>query len=221
MLNRLPFRGELLGLIRTAVYDPPAFPADLALARRAQRLNAQQKVAELAPLIALLRRRRIRVVLEIGTAEGGTFYVWARVAASDAVLVSVDLAVHADGALEQRLRELAGPGQQVRLVVGRSQDAETAAAVQRALNGRRIDFLMIDGDHTYDCVRADWNLYAPLVHTGGLIAFHDILPHYPDLNVGVNQLWNELKPRFDHYEFAHTGVDWGWGEWGGIGILRV
>lgn len=38
-----------------------------------------------------------------------------------------------------------------------------------------IDFLFIDGDHTYQAVMTDWLLYSPLVKSGGIIAFHDSL----------------------------------------------
>src|SRR5204862_237941 len=67
------------------------FWASFSLARQAQARGAMQKVRELAPLIGLLQRRGPRVVVEIGTARGGTFFVWCRVARPDAVIVSIDL----------------------------------------------------------------------------------------------------------------------------------
>ena len=36
-----------------------------------------------------------------------------------------------------------------------------------------IDFLFIDADHSYDAVRADWNLWGSKVRPGGIIACHD------------------------------------------------
>lgn len=36
-----------------------------------------------------------------------------------------------------------------------------------------IDFLFIDGDHTYNAVKQDYNLYKNKVKKGGLIFFHD------------------------------------------------
>jgi hypothetical protein len=36
-----------------------------------------------------------------------------------------------------------------------------------------VDFLFIDGDHTYDAVRQDYELYFPKIRKGGLIFFHD------------------------------------------------
>lgn len=38
---------------------------------------------------------------------------------------------------------------------------------------RNIDFLFIDGDHNYEGVKKDWNLYSSLFKKGTIIAFHD------------------------------------------------
>jgi hypothetical protein len=43
--------------------------------------------------------------------------------------------------------------------------------------------LFIDGDHTYEGVRRDFEMYSPLVRKGGIIAFHDIYPG-PEESVG-------------------------------------
>ena len=36
-----------------------------------------------------------------------------------------------------------------------------------------IDYLHIDGDHHYEGVRLDFDLFAPLVHDDGVITLHD------------------------------------------------
>jgi predicted O-methyltransferase YrrM len=36
-----------------------------------------------------------------------------------------------------------------------------------------IDFLFIDGDHNYDGVKKDWELYSPLLRSGSIVVFHD------------------------------------------------
>ncbi len=40
-----------------------------------------------------------------------------------------------------------------------------------------IDYLLIDGDHSYEGVMSDYVHWAPLVRTGGRIAFHDYYSH--------------------------------------------
>jgi predicted O-methyltransferase YrrM len=48
-------------------------------------------------------------------------------------------------------------------------------AAARSLETRHdtIDFIFIDGDHSYDACKADIGAWAPLVKRGGVIAFHD------------------------------------------------
>jgi predicted O-methyltransferase YrrM len=64
-----------------------------------------------------------------------------------------------------------------------------------ALAGREIDFLFIDGDHTYEGVKSDFEMYSPLVRAGGLVAFHDIVPDRFETTGEVHIYWNELKQR--------------------------
>jgi cephalosporin hydroxylase len=59
------------------------------------------------------------------------------------------------------------------------------------LCSNKIDFLFIDGDHSYQAVLSDWLLYFPLVKQGGIVAFHDSHRMYPD--VGVPRLLKELE----------------------------
>jgi predicted O-methyltransferase YrrM len=59
---------------------------------------------------------------------------------------------------------------------GRSEPvvSDSLAAAQ-AMAGRRgtIDFIFIDGDHSYEACRADIAAWTPYVKRGGVIAFHD------------------------------------------------
>ena len=47
--------------------------------------------------------------------------------------------------------------------------------VVRKYDGRPIRFLLIDADHSYEGVRADFRLWSPLVVGGGLVVFDDYL----------------------------------------------
>lgn len=38
---------------------------------------------------------------------------------------------------------------------------------------KQIDFLFIDGDHSYESCKNDWDLYGPLLKNGAIVAFHD------------------------------------------------
>jgi predicted O-methyltransferase YrrM len=49
-----------------------------------------------------------------------------------------------------------------------------SAAAARAWDGSNIGLLWIDGDHRYEAVRADLEVWYPRVSPGGIVAFHDI-----------------------------------------------
>jgi cephalosporin hydroxylase len=199
-----------------AVWEP-GFWASIALARRAQQRGALQKLRELAPLLALLRRRAPRVVVEIGTASGGTFYAWCRVAHPEAIMISIDLPRGPFGGTAtdtSALRRYGQPGQQLHFIQGDSHAAATRARLDEILGGREVDFLMIDGDHTYEGVRQDFETYAPFVADGRPIAFHDILPHPEDSLCEVARFWNEIRSGYRHIELTDEGA-----QYGGIGVL--
>jgi cephalosporin hydroxylase len=172
---------------------------------------------EITALLERLREHRPHRILEIGSARGGTLFLFTRVAPDDALLVSVDLPGGPfggayDKAAAPLLRSFARARQRVELIRGDSRDLKTVERVRRVLAGEQLDFLFIDGDHSYDGVRADYETYSPFVREGGLIAFHDIVPGDPELVGGVPQFWAELKPGREIFEFVR---DW---DQGGLGI---
>ncbi len=66
--------------------------------------------------------------------------------------------------------------------------------------GRPIDLLFIDGDHSYEGVRRDWELFSPFVAPHGVVVFHDTgwgLGEHHDLSqredMGVPQFVDGLR----------------------------
>ncbi len=57
-----------------------------------------------------------------------------------------------------------------------------------------IDLLHIDGLHTYDEVKNDFNVWLPKVSNNGVVLFHDIEVRSGDF--GVWRLWEEIKRDF-------------------------
>jgi predicted O-methyltransferase YrrM len=62
-----------------------------------------------------------------------------------------------------------------------------------------IDLLFIDGDHSYEGVKRDWELFSPFVQPFGLTIFHDTLwdlgpdPTYARADMGVPRFVDELR----------------------------
>ena len=185
--------------------------------------GAFQKISELAPLIRILRRRTLLTVVEIGTFKGGTMWLWCQMANDDANIISIDLkpTTKTEKRIAKYLYGLAVENQKVSLVRGDSGDIETKHQLIDKLGPSKIDFLFIDGNHSYRAVKRDFELYSPLVRKGGLVAFHDILyhPNFPETQ--VDKYWNELRSKYKFREFIDLEDKRGWGQWGGIGVLYM
>lgn len=203
---------------------PPLSPERLAAIAIEER-KAVQKPGELAGLLRLLAADPPRRVVEIGTAWGGTLWAFCQVATPDAVLVSIDLpsggpygnVPWADDAL--RFKYFQRPEQRIVVLPLDSQDAATAGMAAEALGGQPADLVFIDGDHRYESVKRDFELYSPLATPGGVMALHDIAP-YPALDVcDVERLWRELEPRYRSQAIVSEEFFWHGTDWGGIGVL--
>lgn len=59
------------------------------------------------------------------------------------------------------------------MIFGDTTKPETLKQLVDMLDGQLIDFLFIDGDHVYDGVKNDWEVFKHLVRSGGAIGFHD------------------------------------------------
>ena len=79
------------------------------------------------------------------------------------------------------------------LIPDSSQNVKTLEKTKSVFNDEQIDFLFIDGDHSYYGVKSDYEMYGPLVRSGGIIAFHDIGKNEEG---GCHVFWKEIKQRF-------------------------
>jgi len=149
-----------------------------------------QQPAEIEVLVARCRGLRPRAILEIGTARGGTLRCWLECASPGATVISVDLPWKAEDHREL-FRSWAPPGVTLHLLHADSHDPATLAEVARL--APVLDFLFIDGDHTYRGVKQDFDWYAGLVRPGGLVALHDIHPSAATPEIAVPRFWRELR----------------------------
>lgn len=171
--------------------------------------GAQQKPRELAQFLELVSALNPRVIVEIGVHAGGTLFAWRQLAET---VVGID---EFPGGAEPIYCISGHPRNEhgAETIIGDSHNESTVSALTDLLDGRLIDCLFIDGDHTYDGVRQDYEMYRPLVRAGGLIGFHDIATH--DLqNCDVEQFWNEIKDQSSVEIIDPEG-----GPWGGIGAI--
>lgn len=177
--------------------------------------------SEFLSLLKVVRELKPQTVLEIGTARGGTLFCWTRVIPEDSYLISIDLPAgnFGDGYGVWRspiYRSFARGRQRIDLLRGDSHSQSILEKTTELLNGRQVDFLFIDGGHTYQDVKQDFEFYSRFVAPGGLIAFHDIAAHPLSTGCEVDRFWSEIKPQYESEELIqdqHQG-------WAGIGYLR-
>ena len=177
--------------------------------------------SELVRMLEVIQKARPRTVVEIGTAKGGTLLLLCCMAVSDATIVSIDLpgGKFGGGYSAWRgplYRNFARELQKVHLLRADSHSDLTFENLVFILSGRPVDFLFIDGDHTYEGVKRDFELYSPLVGEQGIIGFHDIATLAPDGTYGVRRLWGELKPTYKWQEIIAHPKQRGFG----IGLLE-
>ena len=184
--------------------------------------SACQVPSELTALGEILAARRPERALEIGTAYGGTLLFLTRLASPQATIISVDLPGGKFGGGYSRTRtwlykRFARRKQRLQLFQGDSHSLDMLGRVAAVLNGRGLDYLFIDGDHTYEGAKRDFELYAPLVRKGGVIALHDIVEHPIATDCEVSRFWNQIRSQYRHIEIINDRQQ----AWAGIGVLYL
>ena len=151
-------------------------------------------------------------VLEIGTSEGGSLKYFILNASPLTQFISIDLSPYD---LSHLCKHLTGT-QTLYILKKDSHNPVTLHRVRKLLNGYNLDFLFIDGDHSFNGVESDFSMYSPLVNEG-LIVLHDIASHPPKYKCHVYPFWNMLKSYFKVYEIIDKKSQ----GWGGLGIVPV
>ena len=188
-----------------------------------KRIKPRQNPWEIKQLYKVVQELKPRRVLEVGTAKGGTLYLWTQVAVKDATIVSVDLPAGEFGGAYPLCRihiyrAFARDDQKLHLLRDDSHKFQTIQSISEIFGSHPIDFVFIDGDHSYERVKADFFNYAPMVRPGGLIALHDILPRHDLPEIQVDRLWQHLKKSYRVKELI--GPE-GSGRRIGIGLVYV
>lgn len=184
--------------------------------------NPSQNEWELESFISLLLENKVGWYLEIGARHGDTFHAVMSALPVGSLGVAIDLPGGAWGvessqaSLHRAADDLRAKGYDIEVLIGDSQSPEIIREFRRSFGDNAFDAILIDGDHRYEGVKADWLNYREAAN--GLVAFHDIAGHglvqratgYP---VEVPRLWAELKPQFETIEYIAPGSKMG------IGVL--
>ena len=165
-------------------------------------IRPMQSQVEFGQLYDRVCSMQPRTIMEIGTCHGGTLYLWCQAAHPEANVLSLDLPDGEFGGGYKACRApfyraFSKPAQKLCLIRADSHSAATVEQISSLLGDRPIDLLFIDGDHTYNGVKQDYELYSRFVAPNGLIAIHDILQRSTDSRIEVWRFWDEIKRRND------------------------
>jgi hypothetical protein len=164
--------------------------------------NPSQNPHELRRFIELLQDRNVSRYLEIGARDGDTFHEVMISLPVGSYGMAVDLPGGLWGrsttviALNRAAEDLRSRGYEIDVVLG---DSTTRPIINRVKNSLPFHAALIDGDHRYQGVKADWMNYKKFTD---LVAFHDIVGHGQAEKVHGNlvevpKLWTELKAKQD------------------------
>jgi predicted O-methyltransferase YrrM len=171
-----------------------------------------QITSEILAFLEFVQSREPKIICEIGTAFGGTQFLLSQALPSVTLSIGIDIYIQS----AHRLHYFSKHAESPVLISGSTRSSQTLAKLEQLLDGRKIDLLFIDGDHSYEGVKQDFLQYKHLVAENGLIAFHDIVP---DLSArlgiklgvksvnwagGVPTFWQEIKPQYTHWEFVES-----------------
>lgn len=178
-----------------------------------QTISPQQEGQEVAELAKIVSDREPETVVEIGTAQGGTLYIWSRYFDNNKKICSIDNGPNYSKRTKF-FREFTNDTEIV-FINSPSQKEETREKIKNETN-KSVDFLFIDGDHRYEGVKEDFEIYSSYVNQGGIIAFHDII-ETGDTRMGVPKFWKEIKESYEYEEIIKPNEK----SQGGIGILYL
>lgn len=142
--------------------------------------NWPQYESEINDFIKLLKDEGVKSYLEVGCRHGDSYHAIGKVLPKGSLVVGVDLPGARSGketggkfwdsdvSLKRAAKELRELGQRAHVFIGNSHNPNIIKKVQKF---KHFDAVFIDGDHSPEGVRADWDNYGSM---GDIVAFHDI-----------------------------------------------
>jgi hypothetical protein len=204
----LPANDETIALLSTAALEP--------LFRQSQRRGVNSSWWGHVPFAGwIMRAARPRVFVELGTLSGVSYAAFCQAVLADRLL-STCHAVDTwcgdphtgtyDDAIYLDFKSFHDAHYRSFSQIHRC----TFEEAQRRFEGGSVDLLHIDGYHTYEAVRHDFETWLPKLSSRGVVLFHDTNEKTRDF--GVWQFWEEVSVRWPSFSFLHSS---------GLGILCV
>jgi predicted O-methyltransferase YrrM len=93
-----------------------------------------------------------------------------------------------------------------------SHDAQSLIKIKKIPADKKIDFLFIETEYSYEGVKRAFESYSQLVRKGGIIAIHDMTPS----GWKLAKFWTEIKSHYKHIEIIEN-----YEKGNGIGVIYL
>lgn len=170
---------------------------DQELKDKMHEYDAEQREDEVVWFYRRAEAIQPKVIVEIGIKEGGNIRLLSTLLSEDGLAVGIDMGRDITWDISTAKCKVVG-------IKGDSHDKAVIEKLRNVLDGRRVDILFIDGDHSYEGMLADYNDYSPFVRSGGIIAVHDT--YYLE---AVGRAWRDLpaENKVEHeYNQSSLGI---------------
>lgn len=152
-------------------------------------LEIQQVPEEYIEYLWFLKNSNFKTYLNIGIGKGGSFLIETFIQPHLELSIAVDNSSYwKDNQRNSILEKIDWLQSNVNTKV-EFYDSDSVTWLKKNQE-RKFDAIFIDGDHTYDGLKGDYDNALPLLNDGGYVIFHDINSFACP---GVMKIWNELK----------------------------
>lgn len=190
------------------------------------RIEKSQCIPEFEKLLDIYGSIKPKYVLEIGSLMGWSLHHWIYYAQEGATVISLDLPIsqfcgpqdprcsEQEKAIKEEWPVWAKKNKtKLYLIKGASQQPTSKEQLEKILGENKLDFIFIDGNHFYEYVKQDFEIFSRFMRKGGVVAFHDIAKNEEGT---VNTYWEEIKKNYKYEEITlHPNQE------KGIGVLYI